>query len=110
MDIFDSLSPLDFRYYGRNEKHFKSIQPYLSESGFIKYLAKVESALVNTLAKNNICSEKIAKEVSTASDKVTAQDVYEEEDKIKHNIRALANVIRKNVSDEAKRFVHFSAT
>jgi len=41
---------------------------------------------------------------------VTAEEVFEEEERIKHDIRALANCIRNKVSEEAKPFVHFLAT
>jgi len=104
------ISMLDFRYYGRKEKTRDKLSPYLSEEGFTKYLAKVEAALTTTLAKKGFCSAEIAKEVENASKQVTAQEVYEEEDRIKHNIRALANTIRDKVSDKAKPYVHFSAT
>lgn len=110
INLFDNISPLDFRYYGRNRKAFEKLQPYLSEAAAVKYLAKVEAALVKVLAKKGICSEKIADEIEKASKEVTAEEVYQEEDRIKHNIRALANSIRNKVSDEAKPFVHFSAT
>jgi len=110
MDIFDNISPIDFRYYGRDKKALEALNPYLSEKAFVKYLAKVEVALVKVLAKKGICPEKIAKEVEHAAERVTAEEVYEEEDRIKHNIRALANAIRDKVSDEAKPFVHFTAT
>ncbi len=110
INIFDNISPLDFRYYGRNEKKFLKLQPYLSENAMIKYMAKVEAALTKTLAKKGICSKKIADEVEKACNKITAEEVYLEEDKLKHNVRALANCIRNKVSDEAKPFVHFTAT
>jgi adenylosuccinate lyase len=41
---------------------------------------------------------------------IDPEAVYAEEDRIKHDIRALVNVIRSRVSDKAKPFVHFSAT
>ncbi len=110
MDIFDSISPLDFRYYGRDKKIFEKLQPYLSESAFIKYALKVECSLAKALAKNKICSQKIADEIARACAKVSPGDVYAEEDRIKHNMRALANCIRSKVRDEAKPFVHFTAT
>jgi len=110
INIFDNISPLDFRYYGRNEDIFQKLQPYLSENAMIKYMAKVEAALAKTLAKHNICSNKIADEVEKASKKITAEEVYIEEDKLKHNVRALVNCIRNKVSDEAKPFIHFTAT
>jgi len=110
INLFDTLSPLDFRYYGRNKKIFEKLQPYLSESAFIKYALKVEASLSKVLAKNKICSNKITEEVEKACRQVTPEEVYAEEDKIKHNIRALANCIRDRVSEEAMPFVHFTAT
>ena len=110
INLFDAISPLDFRYYGRNKKVFDELQQYLSEAAFIKYTLKVEVALTKTLAKNKICSEKIADEIERACKQVTPEQVYAEEDKIKHNIRAMANCIRNRVSEEAKPFVHFTAT
>lgn len=110
MNIFDSISPLDFRYYGRNEKIFRNLQAYLSENAMVKHMARVEAALTNTLAKKGVCSKKIAEEVEKACKIVTADEVYIEEDKLKHNVRALANCIRNRVSSEAKPFVHFTAT
>src|SRR3989338_7247829 len=110
INIFDTISPLDYRYYTRNDEIFRKLQPYLSENAMIKYMAKVEAALTKTLAKHNICSEKIADEVEKACKRITAEEVYLEEDKLKHNVRALANCIRNKVSDAAKPFVNFTAT
>ena len=110
INLFDTISPFDFRYYGRNKKIFEKLQPYLTESAFIKYALKVEAALTRVLAKNKICSNKIADEVENASRQVTPEEVYAEEDRIKHNMRALANSIRNRVSEEAKPFVHFTST
>jgi len=110
ISIFNTISPLDYRYYGRNEEIFLKLQPYLSENAMIGYMAKVESALTKILAKYKICSKKIADEVERACKRVAAEEVYLEEDKLRHNVRALANCIRSKVSDEAKPFVHFTAT
>ena len=110
INLFDAISPLDFRYYGRGKRIFEKLRPYLSESAFIKYALKVESALTSALARNRICSNKIADEVRKACSQVTPEQVYAEEDRIKHNIRALANSIRNKVSEEARPFVHFTST
>lgn len=110
MDIFDNLSPLDYRYYARDKTAVERLKPYLSENALIKYMAKVEAALTSVLSQRKICSNEIAKEVAKACEEVTAKEVYEEEDKIKHNVRALVNCIRKRVSDDAKPYVHFTAT
>lgn len=110
MNIFDTISPLDFRYYGRNEKIFRKLQPYLSENAMIRHMAKVEAALTRTLARKGICSKKVADEVDKACSMVNAEEVYAEEDRVKHNVRALVNCIRNKVSEDAKPFVHFTTT
>jgi len=86
IELFDSISPIDFRYYGRNEGIKEKLQLYLSEEAFIKYLAKVEAALANTLGKRGVCSPQIAEEIENASRQVTAREVYSEEDRINHPI------------------------
>ena len=110
INLFDTISPFDFRYYGRDRKIFEKLQPYLTESAFVKYALKVEAALARVLAKNKVCSQKAADEVERACRQVTPEEVYAEEDRIKHNMRALANSIRNRVSEEAKPFVHFTST
>ena len=110
MDLFDNLSPLDYRYVGRDKEAVKLLTPYLSENARIHYQALVEAALVRTLAKQGLCSKEIAREVEQACRRVSAEEVYKEEDKIRHDVRALVNVIRRQVSKEAKPFVHFGAT
>ncbi len=103
-DSFDLFSPTDFRY------SVKELLPYLSEEASISYQCKVEAALARQLAKSGVCSDAIASEIEEASKKIRARDVYEEEKRIKHETRALVNVIRNKVSDSAKPFVHLAAT
>ncbi|MFC2013670.1 lyase family protein [Chloroflexota bacterium] len=110
IDLFNSISPIDFRYYGRNEQIKEKLQPYLSEEAFIKYLAKAESALTNTLAERGVCSKEIAEEIENVSKQITATEVYLEEDRVKHPISSLVNCIRNRVSSQAKPYVHFTAT
>lgn len=103
-DRFDSLSPVDSRYWDKN------VAAYLSENGFTRYKLQVEMALVNVLHRRGICGESVVREIEAACAQVTTAEVYEEEDRIKHDIRALVNCIRRRVSDEAKPFVHMTAT
>jgi adenylosuccinate lyase len=101
---FDLFSPTDFRYA------IPELMPYLSEEAFVKYKAKVEGALALQLAKQGLCSMSAAKEIEDACGEVRASEVYAEEDRIKHDIRALANVIASKVSNNSKPFVHLAAT
>lgn len=110
MDVFDNINPMDFRYYTSDENLYKKIQPYLSENAMISYMAKVESALVRTLSKKGFCSKAIAEEVEKACREISAEEVYDEEKRIKHNVRALVNIIRLRVGENAKPYVHFTTT
>ncbi|MFH1850089.1 MAG: lyase family protein [archaeon] len=109
IDIFDTISPLDYRYYGRSDL-LNELKGYLSENAMIRYQLKVEEALTKTLAEKGICPAKVAEDVSAAAMKVAASEVYAEEDRIKHNVRALVNCIRKRIPDSAKPYVHLTAT
>lgn len=110
ISLYDTLSPLDFRYYGRNRDIQEKLSPYLSEEALVQYLLKVEVALVKVLAKRGVCSQSVFLEVKKAASFVHAGEVYAEEDRIKHNIRALVNCIRKRVSEKAKPYIHFTTT
>ena len=108
MDRFDLFSPLDYRYL--SPAMMRRAEIYFSENARVYYQARVEAALVKALAAQGICSRKVAREVEKAAEKVKAYEVYKEEARIKHDVRALVNVMRSKVSKEAKPFIHFSAT
>jgi adenylosuccinate lyase len=101
---FSAFSPTDYRY-AVNE-----LRDYLSEEAFVKYKAKVEAAVARVFERRGILKKELCDEIVEATSKVKAAKVYEEEKRTKHDIRALVNVIRNKVSDEAKPFVHLSAT
>lgn len=108
--IFASLSPLDHRYYASYPQLFDKLAEYFSEDAYIRYELRVEAALTRVLARRGICPLEVGEEVTAACAKVTPEEVYHEEEKTKHNIRALVNCVQRNVSEAAKPFVHFSAT
>ncbi|MFP4661419.1 MAG: lyase family protein [Halanaerobiales bacterium] len=108
-NIFENISPLDHRYSLR-EEDFNKYSKYLSEKAKVEYQAKVEEALVKVLAERGICSEKVYNEVSEAVSNIIPEEVYAEESRTRHNIRALVNCIQRKVSPEARPFVHFTTT
>jgi len=101
---YSSLDPLDSRYYD------PEIARYLSERSRITYQAYVEAALGQALAEFEICSEDVAQEIELAAAKVTAEAVTAEEKTTKHDVKALVNCLKAEVSDQAKPYVHFGAT
>lgn len=101
---FGSIDPLDGRYFD------KEVARYLSEQARVAYQAYMEAALAQTLAEFELCSPKVADEIEKAARRINIKDVYEEEKTTKHDIKALVNCIKAQISDEAKPFVHFGAT
>src|SRR4030043_289649 len=93
---FSLFAPADYRY------HVKELEPFLSEESYVKYKCDVEVALAKILAKRGIISEDSAKEITLASKRVTAEEVYREEQRTGHDIIALVNMIRAKISDDAK--------
>jgi len=101
---YSAVDPLDGRYYD------PEIARYLSEASRIAYQAYVEAALAHALAEFGVCSPEVAEQIEAAADKVTAAAVAEAEKTTKHDVKALVDVIKRELPDEAKPYVHFGAT
>ena len=107
---FDTLSPLDYRFYGGDPGIYRSLHPYLSAAAVVRYQARVEGALAMALADEGICDRAVANAIASAADQILPQEVADEEAKTRHDLRALVNVIRAKVPEEARRYVHLGAT
>lgn len=101
---YNGIDPLDGRYFDQETSR------YLSERSRVLYQAFVEAALAQTLADFGICSRKSANEIEKAAREIKIEAVYKEEQKTKHDIKALANCIKAKVSSTAQPYVHFGAT
>jgi len=106
----DCLSPLDSRYYGADPAVFAALHPYLSEEAVLAYQIKVEQALVAELEAAGIAPRGISSLVAGAAGQITGAEVYAEEQRIHHNIRALVNCIRTRLPDRCRGYVHLFAT
>lgn len=110
IDVYDCVSPLDFRYYGTEPRMRELLEPYVSEAARLRSELAVEVALVRVLARRGVCPREAADEIAAAAAQVTAQEVGEEEARIHHNTRAMVNVLRAKVSETARPYVHFTMT
>ena len=110
ISIFDCVSPLDSRYYGQDAQLQEQLGPYMTERGRFSSELRVEVAAVQALANMGICSGEIAEEVREAAERVTPEVAAIEERRIHHNIRALVNVLRAELSPEARPYVHLCLT
>lgn len=110
VDVFENLSPLDHRYLMSDRRLHSKISKYLSEAAYVKYELRVEAALTRALSRRGICPPVVADEVERACEEIQAEEVYAEEQRTKHNIRALVNCIQRRVTEAARPYVHFTAT
>ena len=109
-DIFLNISPLDARYYKSNGELIDELSEYLSESSVIRYEAAVETAMVIVMERYGLVPEGSGQEIKKAFRAVTPEEVYEEEAKTHHNIRALVNVMQRYVPDSLAPYIHLFAT
>ena len=111
-NIFENISPLDHRYYLANRELFDELSRYLSEQASVRYCVKVEAALLKThiLLNKHKDEHLLLAEADKLETAIDPAEVYEEEEKTQHNIRALVNTIKRHVSDTLKPYIHLGAT
>ncbi len=110
-NIFKNLSPLDHRYYLSNRDLFESLSNYLSEEAVVRYCLKVEIALLKMHVKMNVSDYHTYDDVlDKLESEITPEEVYLEEEKTRHNLRALVNVIKRKIPAGISNYVHLGAT
>jgi Adenylosuccinate lyase len=110
-NIFENLSPLDHRYSLSEKEVYDKLSSYISEEASIRSCAKAESALVKAhLAVRGQFTPQIEKTLDQIAESIDPQEVYKEEEKTQHNIRALVNVLKTKVPPEVGPLVHLGAT
>lgn len=109
--IFRNISPLDHRYYLSNRKTFDELADYISEEASILYCIKAEAALLKShMSMYGDKYQQYFKLADEITESITPEEVYAEEEKTQHNIRALVNIMKTKVPDELKPFIHLGAT
>jgi adenylosuccinate lyase len=106
--MLESISPLEYRYLDIPQA--AELRRFLSEEAFIRYLARVEATLVDMYAKEGKCSIEVAQCVEKAAAEITAEEVYHEEKKIHHQVRAVVNCLSKRAGEHASPWIHLGAT
>jgi adenylosuccinate lyase len=110
-NIFENLSPLDHRYSLSEKEVYNSLAQHISEEAGIRSCAKAESALVKAhLSVRNQLTPQLEKTLDDIAANIDPQEVYKEEEKTQHNIRALVNVMKTKVPAEVAPLVHLGAT
>lgn len=109
--IFENISPLDHRYSLSEKEVFDAVSGWLSEEAAVRANLKAEAALVAAhLHTRGRLTETARRLIDEAARAVTPQEVYDEEERTRHNIRALVNALKRKMPDEFKALVHLGAT
>ncbi|MDR2718642.1 MAG: adenylosuccinate lyase [Treponema sp.] len=109
--VFRNISPLDHRYSISEQAVFESLVPWLSEEALIAACVKAEIALmIAHLTVRGKISPAIRSDLEKAAASIDPAEVYTEEEKTRHNIRALVNVLKRYVAPELAPLVHLGAT
>ena len=107
--MFSNLSPIDHRYRNTYPDLYAQLGRYLDERAAVSYQIKAELALLKThmlmRGKDLNCIEQELSRVE-----IDPEEVYREEEKTRHNVRALVNVMVRKVPQAYRRYVHLGAT
>jgi adenylosuccinate lyase len=110
-DIFRNISPIDHRYSISERNVFESLTPWISEEASVTACVKAEIALIAAhLAMRNKLNAAVRTGLEKAAAAVRPAEVYAEEEKTRHNIRALVNVLKRKVPSKFAPLVHLGAT
>jgi adenylosuccinate lyase len=111
--IFQNISALDHRYSLSNPALFSALSAILGEEASVTYSIRVEMALLRALLRRlppPLSGLAVDARLDAAAADITAEEVYTEEEKTRHNVRALVNVMKRHLPPEATPFVHLGAT
>jgi adenylosuccinate lyase len=107
--IFKNISPIDHRYSVSEQEVYDSLVPWISEEASITACVKAEIALICAHLKvRGKMTDALRTELAKC--KVDPEEVYIEEEKTHHNIRALVNVLKRKVPEDLSALVHLGAT
>jgi adenylosuccinate lyase len=110
-NIFLNISPIDHRYSLSESAVFDRLASHISEQASIVSCARAEIALVKAhLAVRGSLSTDLEKKLDAVARDIDPARVYAEEEKTKHNIRALVNVLKEMVPQDVAPLVHLGAT
>ena len=108
-NIFENLSCIDHRYSLSEKAVFDGLSQYISEQASVRSCALCEAALVKAhLKMRGELTDDIAKKLDDIAANIDPEAVYAEEEKTKHNIRALVNVMKRSVDADTVSYPHLT--
>jgi adenylosuccinate lyase len=98
------IHPTDYRY------KVDELEEYLSPAALLRYMLRVECAYLQALSKQGVCPSQFVKEYEKAAAQVTYERVRQLEAELKHDIKAVVEALKEQVSHEARPFCHLGLT
>jgi adenylosuccinate lyase len=109
--VFQNLSPIDHRYSISEAPLYQALVPWLSEEAAVSANVKAEIALALAHLKiRGKLTAGLRETLEKAGRDLSPAEVYAEEEKTRHNIRALVNVLKRKVPPELSPLIHLGAT
>ena len=119
--IFRNLSPLDHRYYLENREQFDRLAGFLSEEAVVHSYARVEVALLRELVRmlpdavppdspRRHSGDDLERALNAAADAIDPAEVHAEEQRTRHNLRAVVHVLQRRLPESVRHLVHLGAT
>jgi adenylosuccinate lyase len=109
--IFQNISPLDHRYSVSEKTVFDSLSPWLSEDAAAAACVKAEIALcLAHLRLRGLLTDGLRVDLQNVARRISTDEIYAEEEKTRHHLRALVNVMKKKAPAQAAPFIHLGAT
>ncbi len=110
-NIFLNISPIDHRYSLSEAEVYNKLASFISEQAAIISCTRAEIALVKAhLSVRGSLTAALEAQLDSLCETVDPSLVYAEEEKTRHNIRALVNVLKTMVPEEIAPLVHLGAT
>ena len=110
-NIFLNISPIDHRYSLSESSVYERLSAEISEQAAVVSCARAEIALVKAhLSVRGELDSAMEKKLDAVAVTIDPSLVYAEEEKTKHNIRALVNVLKRMVPEQVAPLVHLGAT
>ena len=83
----------------------------LSEASiYLDYALRLEIALLQVLARRGLFAQELVEASKEAATRVTLQLIRREEERTRHDLKALVNVFAENCPAEVRPYIHLGAT
>lgn len=108
--MLDLPDPLIARYLAPEKLLEPSRQILSDQALYLRYCVQVELAWLRVLARRGRFAESLVDQAEESCLAMRAEEIVEEEARVRHDLKAVVNVMTRYVPEELRPFVHLGAT